>query len=149
MDPFSAVSLTGTVLTFTEFTVSIISKSKELYTAQHGALAQNLELEEATDRLVALTKNLETASQQQGSGLQGKSTAVHAQSLKAILRSCLGVAKELVEVLDKLKVPKGQKWTSVYRALRSVWKKDKIKDLSRRISKYRKEIAVHLLAMIR
>jgi len=84
MDPLAAVSLAGTVIQFLDFAGKIVSKSHELYTVQDGALAGNIELQDATDRLTTLSKTLGSASRK-SRGSQSKSTASHAQSLKTIV----------------------------------------------------------------
>jgi len=146
MDPLAAVSLAGTVIQFLDFAGKIVSKSHELYTVQDGALAGNIELQDATDRLTTLSKTLGSASRK-SRGSQSKSTASHAQSLKMIVQSCVATAKELTEVLEGLKVRDNRKWTSVYQALRSVWKQDKIDGLAQNIKGYRDEMVIHLLAI--
>ncbi|MCJ1395090.1 hypothetical protein MMC18_007971 [Xylographa bjoerkii] len=146
MDPISAVEFTGTVIQLLSFVASVVSKSHALYGAEDGALAGNVALQEATDRLTTLITTLGTTSRIDR-GSQSTSAALHAKALKTIVQSCVATAKELTKVLEKLKVQHNRKWTSVHQALRSVWKQKQIDSLTQSIGKYRDEIVMHLLAM--
>lgn len=76
MDPFTAVSLVGNVLQFLELTTNIVSKSYELYNSSKGALAENVDLEATTNRMVSLCDNLRSASRI-GDGTDGKYSKLH------------------------------------------------------------------------
>ncbi|MCJ1397724.1 hypothetical protein MMC11_000920 [Xylographa trunciseda] len=146
MDPISAVSFAGTVIQLVSLVASIVSKSQALYCAEDGALASNVALQEATDRLTTLIKTLGTTPPRDR-GSKSESAALHAKAIKTIGKSCVATAKELSKILEKLKVQDNRKWTSIHQALRSVWKQKKIDSLTQSIGKYRDELVTHLLAM--
>ncbi|MCJ1386458.1 hypothetical protein MMC17_009584 [Xylographa soralifera] len=145
MDPFSALNFAGTMIQLLSFVASIVSKSHTLYRAKDGALAGNVELQEATDRLTTLLKTLKPGPRNLGA--RSIYAVTHAKLLNATATSCRAKVKELTTVLEKLKVQDNRKWTSVHQALRSVWKQKQIDSLTQSIEKYRNEMVMHLLAM--
>jgi hypothetical protein len=61
MDGLSALSVAASVAQFIEFTCSLVTKSKEIYTSAHGASVQQVEMEAAIKRLVELSERIKTA----------------------------------------------------------------------------------------
>lgn len=81
-----------------------------------------------------------------------KSTSPSAEKpLKLLSDSCKTITKEFLEVLDKLKVKrkKHRKLQSIRQALPSEIKKENIKDLEDRLSKFRDQLSLRITTDIR
>lgn len=59
------------------------------------------------------------------------------------------VGNELTRTLEKLKVKDGGKWKSIYQALRTLLKKDKLEELNQRLRNLREDMMLHFVAIIR
>jgi hypothetical protein len=72
------------------------------------------------------------------------------QALQSLAEACSGIASELLEKLEQLKVrgPK-RKWKSLYKALKGVWNRTELDALLERLSRYREELELHLLVNIK
>ncbi|KKA23702.1 kinesin light chain 1, partial [Rasamsonia emersonii CBS 393.64] len=134
MDPLSVVGLVGNIVQFVDFTGKLISKSVFLYHSGKGVLPENIDIETATKHLVLLNTKLKDAATSTGS-----------RELQRLCTSCGDVADELLAAVDKVKV-KGEpgKWKSVQKALRSVWSKDDIEGLEKRLARFREELNLHI-----
>lgn len=72
--------------------------------------------------------------------------------LQEIYNECAAVSAELLKHLRDIKVPKGQEhrqWRSFRQALKSVWSKDGVDDMARRLSVLREELDTHVLVLLR
>ena len=56
LDPLSALSVAASVVQFLDFGNKIVSKGIQAYKSNDGALIENAEIEEATQRLAQLSK---------------------------------------------------------------------------------------------
>ncbi|PMD34239.1 hypothetical protein L207DRAFT_138175 [Hyaloscypha variabilis F] len=149
MDPFSALSVAANIVQFIVYGINIVSKGNQLYKSTDGALIENVELQEATIRLQQLSRNFDKSLDQSLS--QGLS-AQNDESIQKICGECKAVSKELVEKLERLKVPEGhphKKWKSFRQALKSVWTKERIEDIAQRLSQLRIELDSHVLVSLR
>lgn len=139
MDPLSVVGLVGNIVQFVDFTGKLISTSVFLYHSGKGALPENTDIETATKHLVLLNTKLKDAATSTGS-----------RELQRLCTSCGDVADELLAALDKVKVKdEPGKWKSVQKALRSVWSKDDIEGLEKRLARFREELNLHIVVEIR
>ena len=139
MDPLTIIGLVGNIVQFVDFSGKLISKSTELYHSSEGALAANIGTETATNHLVLLNNKLKNAAITTGDG-----------ALERLCKSCGTVADELLAALDKVKVKgKQDKWKSIRKALRSVWSKEEIMELERRLARFREELNLHIVVDLR
>jgi hypothetical protein len=123
MDPITAVGLVGTVVQVVDFSSKVVSKSTELYRSGRAALAENADIEIVETDLLRLNTRLR------------QSTTVGDQDLQVLCRACSDVADQLLAALAKLKVNgKGQKWQSLRKALMTIWSKEHIVQLERRLA---------------
>lgn len=114
--------------------------AEELFNKSVDILSASHELKELTDKL-----NLSL------DGRQSLCTDEDDQALNTICDSCIEIAGELSDHLDKLKV-RGQKyrrWKSFRQALKTVWKKEAIDNLVKRLSLLRGQLEFHILASLR
>ena len=139
METPAIIGLVGNIVQFVDFSGKLISKSAELYRSSEGALAENSDIETAVNHLVLLNNKL-------------KDTAITTgdSALQSLCKSCGTTADQLLAVLDKVKVKgKQDKWKSIRKALRSVWSKEEIEELGRRLERFRKELNLHVTVDLR
>jgi len=149
MDPFSALSVAANIVQFVVYGINIVSKGNKLYKSVDGALIENTELQEATSRLQQLTR---TFQESLGQSLPRGSSAQDDQALEKICDECAAVSQQMIEKLEKLKVPKDhphKKWKSFRQALKSVWSKDKIEEVAQKLANLRLELDTHVLMSVR
>ena len=140
MDPISAIGLAGSIVQFVDFSWKIFSETKDLYISSTGTTAGNDVLESISRDLIQLNDAL-TAPSNAGAIPDG---------MRDLASQCKGVAQELFEVLDKIKV-KGprRKWKSFAKALQSVWKAEQIEKLVKRMERLRNEMQLRLQLILR
>lgn len=139
MEPLTIIGLVGTIVQFVDFSGKLISKSTELYRSGEGALAENIDTETATTHLVLLNSKLQKTTVTTGDS-----------ALEKLCTSCGAVADDLLVALDKIKV-KGisDRWKTIRKALQSVWSKEEIEGLERRLAKLKEELNLHLVVDLR
>jgi hypothetical protein len=139
MEALAIIGLVGNIVQFVDFSGKLISKSTELYRSSEGALAENIDIEMATNHLVLLNSKLKDAAAATGDS-----------ALENLCKSCNTAAEKLLAALAKVKVNgQQQKWKSMRKALRSVWSKEEIGELERRLSKFREELNLHIVVDLR
>ncbi|KAI9777342.1 MAG: hypothetical protein M1839_008950 [Geoglossum umbratile] len=111
MEVLAAIGLAGNIIQFVDFSGKLISKTAEIHKSGTGALAENINIEAATNDLALLSTKLHDSANSAGD-----------TALQELCQSCNTIATELLTVLDSVKVHGGQhKWKSFRKALRSVW----------------------------
>ena len=139
METLAIIGLVGNIVQFVDFSSKVISKSTELYRSSEGALAEHIDIETAINHLALLNSKLKDAATITGDG-----------ALESLCISCGTTADNLLAALDKVKVKdKQHKWKSIRKALRSVWSKEEIKDLERRLAMFREELSFHVVVDLR
>lgn len=145
LDPFSALSVATALVQFIDFTARIVSKGHHLSQSTSGILAENESIELATIRLRDLAIPLQPQSPDGGSNTDDG-------ALKAICKECVGIAAQLLAQLEKLKVSNdctNRRWKSFRQALKSVWSKDKVEDLHKRLRGLGEDLRTHVLILLR
>jgi len=93
METLAIISLVGNVVQFVDFSGKLIAKSTELYRSHEGALAENINVETATNYLVLISNKIKDAA-----------TIASDDALKRLCESCKSTADKLLAALDKVKV---------------------------------------------
>ncbi|KAL2074233.1 hypothetical protein VTL71DRAFT_8011 [Oculimacula yallundae] len=138
MEALAALGVAAAVVQFVDYSTRLISKGQQLYHSTNGALAENIEIGEASERLKGLTEPLQA--------VQGD------EAVATICKACVVVSDELVAYLSNLKVPSGhprRRWKSFRQAIKSVSSKDKIKELKQRLDSLRGELDTHVVLGLR
>jgi hypothetical protein len=126
MDPITIVGLASGIAQLVDFGGKVLSKSLELYGSGKGALDENIDIETTCSDLVKLNTQLDQFSQDPGLG--------------ALCKASSDVANSLLKVLAKVKVNgRKQRWESFQKAVKSIWKKEEIQGLEKRLSMLRDE----------
>lgn len=147
LEPISALSVAAAVVQFAEFCSKLISKGNQYHRSTDGALVEHTELTAAAASLVNLTKDLDGSLKLIR---QPGKISSEEESLKAVLEDCRKIASEFVAVLDTFKVPAVHKrWKSFRQAFKTMWNKDKIEEMLRRLNVAREQLVIHLLVVLR
>ena len=140
LDPLTAIGLVGNIVQFVDFGLKIVSKAHEVHNSSSGALSENVDTERIATDLIELTTSLEAV----------ESLAAGDVRLQNLCTSCNEVANELLMVLGKLNAGATRtKWKSVRKALRTVWSKEKIHELEKRLTCFRDELNFRIVVDIR
>ena len=146
MEALAAFSLAGTILEFARFGIELLSDGRELYKSSQGALSANEQLELATSDLRALLVKLRSRDRPLVIAQDEKDE----ETFQHILHRAEESAKELVERLQRLKVKgaKSRKWESVRKAVQSVWTKDEVEALTKKLERFKDAVETHVLFSI-
>ncbi|XTI93234.1 hypothetical protein V2W45_1430275 [Cenococcum geophilum] len=153
LEPLSAISLAGNVVQFIDFCSKLLAESWELYRSSAGATASNLELEKTAESLGQLSDRINFSLESRTGATDYQPSTDKATNAEEALRntaiSCRRVADDLLKTLHDLRV-KGpnKKWQSFLQPLRGIQKKEQIEQMSRRLSKYREELSLHLVTIL-
>jgi hypothetical protein len=156
MEPFTAFSLAGTVLAFSRFGMALLGDARELYKSTQGALTANEELELVITDVQALLIKLKARypATDQATIIQEGLDNDPTRTLSQIIEDAEELAKELLKRLNSLKVKSdqgrkwGRKWESVRKAVESVWTKDEIAALNKRLDSFKNAIKTNILVSI-
>ena len=144
MDPFTAIGLASSIVQFVDFSAKLIAEGLELY--HTGTSASNVDLEEIATDIKQLNEKL-IPPNQSDKGLRPPSK--DEEALRKLAGSCRKVADQLLFVLNDRRVRPHRKWQSFRKALTIVWNKNEIRDLEKRLKKYREQISQRLIIMMR
>ncbi|KAI9766763.1 MAG: hypothetical protein M1839_004767 [Geoglossum umbratile] len=139
MEVLAAIGLAGNIIQFVDFSGKLISKTAEIRKSGTGALAENINIETATNDLALLSTKLHDSA-----------NSASDTALQELCQSCNTIATELLIVLDSVKVHGGQnKWKSFRKALQSVWSKEDIALLEQRLARLRDELNLRVAIDLR
>ena len=140
VDPMSALGLAGNVVQFVDFASKLIAKGNKYYNAADGALVEHTELKTAARCLKDLRRVL-------GTSRNGPSTlSAEEQALDKVIHDCNDIASEIVDVLNQLRVSEThQKWKSFRQVFKTVWNKEKVEEMLRRLDMAQMHFIIHFL----
>ena len=150
MDPLSALSLAGTVVQFVDFSFKLFSNAQRLYNSEKGSLVGNDEIELVTTSLIEMTAKLERPLQ------SGDSIGCYTKSEQQLLDICAastGIANEILERLNRLKVDKdsrkNKRWESLSKTVKGMWTKKDLDELLGRLQVFRSNLQMIVLVELR
>ncbi|KAI8712815.1 NACHT domain-containing protein [Fusarium sp. LHS14.1] len=136
MDPVSAIGLASAIITFIEFGSKLLKGAKEIRDSANDSLEKNESREVIAEAMKEVATKLKTPEPAQISPEQ--------QKLCDLAVKCNDLSQRILELLNKIK-PKNKKPLHVYRAAFHAWRKeDDIKDLEKRLSDCRNQLALSL-----
>ena len=140
MDPVAALGLAGNIVQFVDFSCKILHDSKILYGSSTGVSADNDIINSIASDIIDLDNALTAPSE----------AGAIPNSARSLASACKTVAAELLKVLEKIRVEgSNRRWKSFVQALRSVWKKEQIEELVKRMERLRGETQYHLQLILR
>lgn len=147
MDPISSFSLASSIIQVIDFSTKLISKGYDIYKSPQGTSAENVDTEVVAKDLRTLAAKLKSGT----SDTRSKKAASNGdEALSKLSTNCKNIADELLEKLNRLKIfGKHRKWRSARHALKSVYGRDDLEQLKRRLDAYRNEINLHITVSLR
>jgi hypothetical protein len=145
LDPLSALSVASSLVQFVDFSAKIVSKGHRIFQSKGGSLSENDETETVAKRLRVMVQNLH-------SSLASTETSGEEQALGKLCDECIEVAEELNLELEKLKIPndcRHRKWKSLRQALKSLWSKEKLESVEKRLGELDGQLKLHILILLR
>jgi hypothetical protein len=135
LESLAAIGLAGNIVQFIAFASHLVSKSHEIYRSASGLSDEHLDLETISDDVLSLSAKL-------------KVSPASDAGLCALAERCIVVAQELSRAISDLRNQQQntKKLNSFKQALRGVWKKPWIDELTSRLEKIREQILFHLVA---
>ena len=139
MDAFATIQIVSSIIQLVDFGTKCVSKSVELYSSADGVLVENATIEKAATHLTNLNEKVKDAQLSKSD-----------QALQDLCKDVAQVSSELLDVLDGLKV-KGTKtkWKSLRKAIKSVWGKEKVKELEEMLAGFRDTLNLHICVEMR
>ncbi|KAI1409313.1 hypothetical protein F5Y13DRAFT_94779 [Hypoxylon sp. FL1857] len=144
MDPFSAISLAGNIIAFVEFGIKLTMKSSEIYGSMSGETEANRVISTITTDLNAFSENL-------GRTISTHSSAAE-ENIASLARDCAVDAAKLTRILNRLQIAgkdsRRRKLLPLIPALKSLWKQKDIQEIQQRLTNFRAQITLRLVALI-
>jgi hypothetical protein len=140
METLAAISLVGNIIQFINLGTSLVLKSREIHQSTSGFDNESTDLSLVATDIADISTKLVVDT---GSSAE----------LNQIAQACRNVAKELLDALAKIQ-SKGKdgtvtkqlgKWQSIRKAWQSVWKREYIEELQRRLDSLRNQIIMQIV----
>ncbi|KAI9704689.1 MAG: hypothetical protein M1820_005437 [Bogoriella megaspora] len=146
VDPVSAIGLTSSLVQLLDFGIKLLSKARELNTSSSGLTKESIDVLDISGKLSDLSNDLATSVYNSSSQLRPRE-----RSIRSLALSCEVVAAELLGAIESLKARDGtnRRWATFRKALKSLWDKDKIDEIARRLDGFRSQLNLELVADIR
>lgn len=150
LDPFTALSLAGNVVQFVELGCNLAAKAHDVYTSPSGASKESLEMEAVTTRLLGTVHDLDEHLNALDRTTTPESVSVSTQRLIEIANACRLIAKDILRRLEALKVrDPSSVWCSVRQAFKTIWSKDELDALMKRLKSYVSELDSAILVSLK
>ncbi|TVY24004.1 hypothetical protein LHYA1_G006937 [Lachnellula hyalina] len=150
LEALTALSLAATIVQFVDFSSKLLAKGHEIYVSVDGASIENNDLEAATKNLRDLSGRLNvSAVSRRGDTVEA--TSEPEVELIQLTTKCSAVARELLTLLDHLKVQPGsnRKWKTFQQALKSSLKQSQVDEIKSRLQAIRQELSLSVLVSLR
>lgn len=136
------------IIALVDFTAKVISKSNEAYSAANGSTTEITELSSVTEQLAQLNDDVhKTIETRKTEGDELSDIELRQQEIGL---QCRKVVAELLEVLNNLtRRSDHPRWDSIRHAILTLWNKDKIESLEKRIDRFRQDLITTTLAILR
>ena len=137
MDPLTAVAFAGTIITFVDFSWSLLTGTYDVYGSSTGMTQQNARINDIISDLRDVSADLE-------GGLPVNSK--HEKALRDLAAECSELAEELAALLKRLKrdEKKNSLWSSLKVKWASLMKAGDVEDMMERLRDYRSQIMLRL-----
>jgi hypothetical protein len=148
LDPMTALSLVGNIIQVIDFSAKLVTKGHELNKSADGASVGNAELELIANDLQELHGRLKSSQVAQTSTIRLAGSDIALQKLS---EQCSGVAEELIDTLENLKVhgTAHRRWKSFRQALKGLLKTEEVDAIAKRLQNLREELSLHILVSMR
>lgn len=150
LDPLTAISLASAIVQFVDFGSKVIDGASEIYRSVDGALKENVDLEESTNKINQLNDKILLPKAASGDVISEDDT-----KLTELASTAKEVAGELLNLLQSFKSVRRsgyhKKWESFRKAVsvQTPWNKEKIQRLERKLNGLQEDISRRLVIMMR
>ncbi|KXG49909.1 uncharacterized protein PGRI_058770 [Penicillium griseofulvum] len=139
MDPLTAISLAGNILTFIDISYNVISGVNKVLSTANGMTPENERLSVLVEDLSSITQDLVTDIPAQ---------TENEKQLCALAANCHSLSGELYQILRRLRVgDKKSKWEGLVVKWHSMRKEKEIDSIERRLHGYQSQILIRLQVM--
>jgi hypothetical protein len=140
MDPVTAIGLASSIVSFIDFSWSLVTGAKELYEAGRRTTKENARIRSIVNDLNEYAIDL---------AVGGAGASKHEKALRALANDCHSLSEELVKILQKLELTKNSRWQSLKKTWAAMRKKEEVAAIEGRLEKYRAQMNTRLLALLR
>ncbi|KAF4951553.1 hypothetical protein FSARC_12884 [Fusarium sarcochroum] len=148
MDPITAFQVAGTVTTFVEFTRTLLTEAREVYTSPSGTTSQSV-------RLDRIAQDLAIVGDQVSSSLASShstSRTTSEETLRRLCGECKNIRNELQQALSSLQARGDTKFnyavSSIATAFEAIWSQGRINQLDQRLQQIQSEMTMALLVSL-
>jgi hypothetical protein len=144
MESLTTLGLAANIVQFVDYSTRLLAEASEVYHSATGLSKEYVELRDVADNLKDLVERLVAPTN------PGPTSSAQAEISKIAL-SAKTVAKDLISTIETLKVNDGSKkgWRSFRQALSTLWNKEKIVGLQKRLDAFRDQLSIQILAHVR
>lgn len=135
MDPVTATGLASAILSFVEFSWSVVRGAGEIYRSPTGVSKENISISMIIADLEDVTDDINTE-------IKGHSKAE--QALATLAKGCEELSRDLLRILERLKRKGDSRREALKVALRNIRKEKEIASIEKRLGEYRAEIVIRL-----
>ncbi|CAN9452136.1 unnamed protein product [Alternaria sp. RS040] len=147
LDPLIALGAVANVTQFVEFAIRILAKSHAIYNSANGSLVEYDDLSKVSGDVSVLSRKLQESLTTTAAS---SSLTADDQALCDLCKGCIDVSQELTKALETLTGQgKPGRFRSFRQALKSVWSKDDIDNLERRVKMYKEELNIRIIVGLR
>ncbi|KAM0427354.1 hypothetical protein ACHAQK_012134 [Fusarium lateritium] len=145
MDPITAFQVAGTVITFVEFSRSLLTDAHHVYKSPTGTTSNFVKLDQIAKDLAKTGDEISVVLAQDATASDTSSS----DTLLKLCQQCKSIETELQEVLGGLQARGDTKFdyavSSVATAFKASWSKSKIDDLDQRLQSIKSEMTMAIL----
>ncbi|CAN9449980.1 unnamed protein product [Alternaria alternata] len=147
LDPLTALGVVANVTQFVDLASKIFAKSHAIYNSANGSLVEYDDLGKVSEDISVLSTKLQESLTTTAAS---SSLTTDEQALCDLCKGCIDVSQELTKALKKLTSQgKPGRFRSFRQALKSVWSKDDIDNLERRVRMYKEELNICIIVGLR
>jgi len=148
MDPLTALSLAANVCQFVEYAIKIVSKGNKLRNSPDGLLVEHADLYAASRTIIELNNRLVTSAREHSQAV-GFSADAGSDEIKRACEAINQVAGELIETLEKLRLPShAGRWRSMRQAVKAVAGKSGVEKMKNDLAVQRQRLDTALLTSL-
>jgi hypothetical protein len=151
MDALTVTSLAGTIAQLVDFGCKVTSSSTQIYRSADGSAVSETELNKVAKDMERLLKNVDDQFEQRENKSGNKPDLSEDEVMEQMLaKECVTVIKELKSALEKvMRSGNTSKWRSFRQALLSIWHKEQIDGIEKRLCRFREQLTFRLVLSLR
>ncbi|KAF2190486.1 hypothetical protein K469DRAFT_746970 [Zopfia rhizophila CBS 207.26] len=151
MDPVTSLGVAAGVIQLVQFVTKLLSTTSAIQRAGSSTLPVFLDLESITKKLGSLSEQLsEDIRKTYDLERAGLDLSSNDKDLQQLCSECSALSQKILTALQSAKKSKSNgKWSSFYKALKSVWAESEIEYLNKRLQGFREQIILHIVVSLR